>query len=88
MVCPHCGHKDSAVIDSRPGEMYDSIRRRRECKRCSRRFTTWEIGDNQLQHFAKLVALQISQELPPDKISQAASAYERLGVLLKELKIV
>ena len=40
MKCPACGHPDSKVLDSRPAD--DSIRRRRECLACQRRFTTYE----------------------------------------------
>lgn len=42
MKCPFCDHIDSKVIDSRPTDEYRTIRRRRECNRCSRRFTTYE----------------------------------------------
>ncbi len=42
MKCPFCGHIDSKVIDSRPAEDYENIRRRRECAQCGRRFTTYE----------------------------------------------
>lgn len=42
MKCPYCGHLDSRVVDSRPADEYDSIRRRRECLSCSKRFTTYE----------------------------------------------
>ncbi|MEA4928902.1 MAG: transcriptional regulator NrdR [Candidatus Limiplasma sp.] len=42
MRCPFCGYLDSRVIDSRPTEEGNSIRRRRECMRCGRRFTTYE----------------------------------------------
>jgi transcriptional repressor NrdR len=38
-----CGYADSKVIDSRPVEESDSIRRRRECLKCQKRFTTYEI---------------------------------------------
>jgi transcriptional repressor NrdR len=40
--CPYCGHQDSRVLDSRPAEEGSSIRRRRECPSCGRRFTTYE----------------------------------------------
>ncbi|MCI8539142.1 MAG: transcriptional repressor NrdR [Oscillospiraceae bacterium] len=40
MKCPYCGHLDSKVVDSRPAD--ESIRRRRECLFCQRRFTTYE----------------------------------------------
>ena len=42
MKCPYCGHLDSRVVDSRPADEYDSIRRRRECLSCGKRFTTYE----------------------------------------------
>ena len=43
MKCPFCGYTESKVIDSRPAEEGTTIRRRRECLECSRRFTTYEI---------------------------------------------
>jgi transcriptional repressor NrdR len=42
MKCPFCGNLDSKVIDSRLAEDNESIRRRRECENCSKRFTTYE----------------------------------------------
>lgn len=42
MRCPFCGHIDQRVLDSRPALEGDAIRRRRECARCGRRFTTFE----------------------------------------------
>ena len=42
MKCPYCGNSDTRVIDSRPAEEGNSIRRRRECLACTRRFTTYE----------------------------------------------
>lgn len=42
MRCPYCGVSDSKVIDSRPSDVGTSIRRRRECTKCSKRFTTYE----------------------------------------------
>lgn len=42
MKCPYCGYPDGKVIDSRPTEEGNSIRRRRECLKCQRRFTTYE----------------------------------------------
>ena len=42
MKCPFCGYKESKVIDSRPAEGYTTIRRRRECLSCAKRFTTYE----------------------------------------------
>ncbi|MCL2486998.1 MAG: transcriptional regulator NrdR [Oscillospiraceae bacterium] len=45
MRCPFCGHDDSKVIDSRPTDEGERIRRRRECLLCNRRFTTYEVID-------------------------------------------
>ena len=42
MKCPYCGYKESKVVDSRPAEEGASIRRRRECLSCGKRFTTYE----------------------------------------------
>ena len=42
MKCPFCAHVDDKVIDSREGRSGDTIRRRRECLKCQRRFTTYE----------------------------------------------
>ena len=43
MKCPFCGYSESKVIDSRPAEEGSTIRRRRECLACQKRFTTYEI---------------------------------------------
>lgn len=43
MRCPFCGYSESRVIDSRPAEEGATIRRRRECMSCQKRFTTYEI---------------------------------------------
>ena len=46
MKCPFCGYIDSKVVDSRPAEDGTSIRRRRECLECHKRFTTFEIMES------------------------------------------
>lgn len=43
MKCPYCGHEESKVIDSRPADEGERIRRRRECLACGKRFTTHEV---------------------------------------------
>ncbi len=43
MKCPYCGYEESKVIDSRPADEGERIRRRRECLKCSKRFTTHEV---------------------------------------------
>ena len=42
MKCPFCGEEDTKVIDSRPADEGSSIRRRRQCDKCTKRFTTYE----------------------------------------------
>jgi len=46
LKCPFCGYSESRVIDSRPTDEGERIRRRRECLKCSKRFTTYEIIEN------------------------------------------
>ena len=43
MKCPYCSYEESKVIDSRPTDEGERIRRRRECLKCQKRFTTYEI---------------------------------------------
>lgn len=43
MKCPFCGYEESKVIDSRPTDEGQRIRRRRECLQCGKRFTTYEV---------------------------------------------
>jgi len=42
MKCPHCDHEESKVLDSRTSKEMDTIRRRRECLKCAKRFSTIE----------------------------------------------
>ncbi|TCK97875.1 transcriptional repressor NrdR [Natranaerovirga hydrolytica] len=46
MKCPFCSEENTKVIDSRPAEDNNSIRRRRQCEQCEKRFTTYEKIDN------------------------------------------
>lgn len=46
MKCPFCGYLESKVIDSRPTEEGEKIRRRRECLQCGKRFTTYEMVED------------------------------------------
>ena len=69
MKCPFCGHDDTQVKDSRPSDDGKSIRRRRECSNCHRRFTTFERFDVQ-QCF--VVKRDGSRELfSPDKLMRS-----------------
>ena len=53
MKCPFCGDQESKVVDSRRSEDGESIRRRRECLACQRRFTTYEIVNSMVRAFDK-----------------------------------
>ena len=46
MKCPYCGSPDSEVVETRASEDVDTIRRRRECLKCEKRFTTYERIEN------------------------------------------
>ncbi len=53
MKCPFCGSADTQVIDSRVSEAGDSIRRRRRCLQCQKRFTTYETAELRLPQVVK-----------------------------------
>lgn len=53
MKCPCCGRGDDTVVDSRAAATGEFIRRRRECLRCHRRFTTYEYIEDVLPHVVK-----------------------------------
>ncbi len=63
MKCPFCGSEDNKVIDTRPGKEGKSVRRRRECVACSRRFTTYEY----VEKSPLLVIKRDSREEPFDR---------------------
>lgn len=46
MKCPYCSHQDTEVVETRDSEDLNSTRRRRECSKCSKRFTTYERIEN------------------------------------------
>ena len=53
MKCPFCGSNETQVIDSRVSEAGDSIRRRRRCQQCQKRFTTYETAELRLPQVVK-----------------------------------
>jgi transcriptional regulator NrdR len=53
MKCPFCGATDTQVIDSRVNEEGDSIRRRRRCQACNKRFTTYEVVELRMPQLVK-----------------------------------
>jgi transcriptional repressor NrdR len=53
MKCPYCGATDTQVIDSRVNDEGDSIRRRRRCQACNKRFTTYETVELRMPQLVK-----------------------------------
>lgn len=73
MICPFCGANDDRVIDSRPAESGRTIRRRRVCNRCDRRFTTYERVE---QHARLAVVKRDGARVPfdPDTVLRGIQA--------------
>ncbi len=68
MKCPFCGFADNRVIDSRLGKEGNSIRRRRECLNCDRRFTTYE----RVEEILPLVVKKDGRRQPFDRFKVIA----------------
>lgn len=85
MKCPYCGFAESKVIDSRPNE--ESIRRRRECMGCLKRFTTYEF----VEHLPLVVIKKDGSRQSFDKvklINGMVRACEKRPVTLAEIEQV
>ncbi|GMW01424.1 MAG: transcriptional repressor NrdR [Candidatus Hydrogenedentota bacterium] len=63
MRCPFCAHLESKVVDSRSSKEGDSIRRRRECLKCERRYTTYE----RIEEVAQMVIKKDGRREPFDR---------------------
>jgi transcriptional repressor NrdR len=63
MRCPWCGHGEDKVVDSRPAEQDEAIRRRRECLSCGRRYTTFE----RIERLGLMVAKRDGEREPYDR---------------------
>lgn len=85
MKCPYCGAPDSKVIDSRATDDGTAIRRRRECVRCERRFTTYEV----IEEIPLVVVKKDGRREPFDRakiMSGLIKACEKRSVSLKQLE--
>ena len=85
MKCPFCGFLESKVIDSRPAEEGSTIRRRRECLACQKRFTTYEI----IEHLPLVVVKRDGSRLTFDRvklINGMVRACEKRPVSLAQLE--
>ena len=87
MKCQFCGYSESKVVDSRPAEEGATIRRRRECLSCQKRFTTYEI----MEHLPLIVVKKDGSRQTFDKqklINGMLRACEKRPVPLSELQAV
>jgi len=85
MKCPFCGFLESKVIDSRPAEEGTTIRRRRECLACQKRFTTYEI----IEHLPLVVVKRDGSRQSFDRvklINGMVRACEKRPVSLPQLE--
>jgi transcriptional repressor NrdR len=64
MRCPFCNSEDTKVIDSRPADEQNAIRRRRECENCGKRFTTYE----RLETFPVMIIKKDDTREPYDRL--------------------
>ena len=71
MRCPYCSAPDSKVVNSRPSDDGASIRRRRECLNCARRFTTYERA--QLEPLMVVKRSGVREAFNPDKLLRGLS---------------
>ena len=87
MKCIYCGHFDSKVIDSRSTDESNSIRRRRECLKCGKRFTTYETVET-----APILVIKNDgsrQSFDPEKIKKGLiKACEKRPVSLSQIEEV
>ena len=84
MKCPFCGHENTRVIDSRPAEDNNSIRRRRICDECDKRFTTYE----KVETIPLIVIKKDNNRETFDRSNVEALAYVRFASVYREFKDV
>ncbi|MBE7052955.1 MAG: transcriptional regulator NrdR [Ruminococcaceae bacterium] len=85
MKCPYCEHAESKVIDSRPTDEGNSIRRRRECLKCEKRFTTYE----QIESIPVIIIKKDGTRQPYDRqklMNGILRAIEKTPVTFKEVE--
>lgn len=87
MICPYCGHREDKVIDSREASDGAAIRRRRECMKCERRFTTYE----RLEESPLLVIKRDGRREPFDRkklLSGILKACEKRPIPMERLEVL
>lgn len=87
MKCTHCGYSDSKVIDSRSTDESNSIRRRRECLHCGKRFTTYETVETTPLLVVKRDGSR--QAFDPEKIKKGIiKACEKRPVSISQIELI
>ncbi len=87
MKCPYCGHKSDKVVDSRESKDGEAIRRRRECLKCTKRYTTYE----QIEHSLPMVIKKDGRREPFDRkkiLNGLIKACEKRPISLEQLEEV
>ncbi len=87
MRCPYCGNSDDKVVDSRSSREKDSIRRRRECLKCQRRFTTYE----HIEEIPLMVVKKNGERQPFDRnkiMSGLLKACEKRPISAKHIETI
>lgn len=74
MKCPFCGHGEDRVMDSRPSKGGSAIRRRRQCVKCKKRFTTYE----QIEEILPMVVKRDGRREPFDRLKIVAGIRKAL----------
>lgn len=85
MKCPYCGHSEDKVVDSRASSGTNSIRRRRECLKCQKRFTTYE----HIEAISLMVIKKDGQRQPFDRnklLSGILKACEKRPISVTKLE--
>jgi transcriptional repressor NrdR len=98
MKCPFCGHLETQVVETRMSEDGDSIRRRRQCGACEKRYTTYERADvsfpnvvkkdgrrTEFQHNKLLSSMALALRKRPVSTEQLDNAVERIEEKLMSL---
>jgi transcriptional repressor NrdR len=87
MKCPYCAHESDKVVDSRESKDGEAIRRRRECLKCGKRFTTYE----QIEHSLPMVIKKDGRREPFDRkkiLSGLIKACEKRPISVEQLEEV
>jgi transcriptional repressor NrdR len=78
MKCPFCGSFDTQVVDSRVSDSGDSIRRRRRCQNCQKRFTTYETVELRMPQVVKQNGIRVEFEAAKIRNGFARALHKRL----------